>query len=602
MTAVPREQSEPQPTEIREALARLSASETLRNSPQLAAFLAFVVEAALRGETDRIKGYTIGVEALGRSERFDPQSDPIVRVEATRLRRAMARYYAEEGARDPIIIELPRGSYVPLFRSRVEAAEPPPATSDEGPPPAASGTMRPPAGVSLRMLVVFAALLAIGAVLGARAWPPAAETERPAAAVTNPTQSGQTARPQAPDQIPPGNGQPNLAIAPFSVTGLRGGTMLQASTLRDKISDAFSLFDTANIVTYTDSSQPVIPGADNLARPDYVLHATVEYHADTTTTLRFRLVDAREGSVIWSFSFDRLTAAADPALSEENIIVDLASMVMQPYGVIRSHERSRQLAGNGLDDRRRCIVVASESVRTYDPQLNKEAQECLRRVTGEDPGFALGHAYLSVVYFYAARNGFDLPPSDTPIEDETLAAAQRGVHLRPESARVQSALCLALHMRGDRGGADKACQRAIALNRYDMIMRVLYGAVLVSNGEIERGREMLLSASRRSPVRAASYYFFLFAASYMLGDAAAAAQQADRLASESNEFGLLARTLALQLNGDKDGALRIYQRLTGLKPGWRTKPDTELRRYFHDTKITSRMAADLTALGQTVVQ
>ena len=76
----------------------MAASEAFRGSPQLVAFLRYVVEATLRGEHDRIKGYTIAVEALGRAEDFDPQSDPIVRVEATRLRRAINRYYARTAA------------------------------------------------------------------------------------------------------------------------------------------------------------------------------------------------------------------------------------------------------------------------------------------------------------------------------------------------------------------------------------------------------------------------------------------------------------------------------------------------------------------------
>jgi hypothetical protein len=82
----------PTPDEIRAALDRVVTSEVFERSPQLGAFLRFVVEAALRGRTDRIKAYTIGVEVLRRDTKFDPQTDPIVRVEATRLRRAMVRY------------------------------------------------------------------------------------------------------------------------------------------------------------------------------------------------------------------------------------------------------------------------------------------------------------------------------------------------------------------------------------------------------------------------------------------------------------------------------------------------------------------------------
>src|SRR5579863_1863364 len=98
----------PSSGEIRAIVARIAASEEFRASPQLVAFLTFVVEAVLSGDSDRIKAYTIGVEAFGRGSGFDPQADPIVRVEATRLRRTMERYYAGTGMSDPVMIELSR--------------------------------------------------------------------------------------------------------------------------------------------------------------------------------------------------------------------------------------------------------------------------------------------------------------------------------------------------------------------------------------------------------------------------------------------------------------------------------------------------------------
>src|ERR1044072_4442140 len=111
-----RDDERPTIEEVRAALDRIAASEAFRASPQLVAFLRYVVEATLRGGQDRIKGYTIAVEALGRGDDFDPQHDPIVRVEAMRLRRALQRYYANGGGDDAVQIVLPRGSYVPVFR------------------------------------------------------------------------------------------------------------------------------------------------------------------------------------------------------------------------------------------------------------------------------------------------------------------------------------------------------------------------------------------------------------------------------------------------------------------------------------------------------
>jgi hypothetical protein len=105
-------------SEVLRSLDHVLANRKFRASPRLSSFLRFVVVTTVDGRGARLKGYTIGVEALGRGDSFNPQIDPIVRVEAARLRRALARYYAADGVLDPIVIELPLGGYVPLFRWR----------------------------------------------------------------------------------------------------------------------------------------------------------------------------------------------------------------------------------------------------------------------------------------------------------------------------------------------------------------------------------------------------------------------------------------------------------------------------------------------------
>jgi adenylate cyclase len=80
-------------------------------------FIGFVVNEALEGRASQLKGYTIAVAVYGRSESFDPQIDPIVRVEAGRLRRALAHYYLTTGKNDPVRIEIPKGGYIPTFQT-----------------------------------------------------------------------------------------------------------------------------------------------------------------------------------------------------------------------------------------------------------------------------------------------------------------------------------------------------------------------------------------------------------------------------------------------------------------------------------------------------
>src|SRR5262249_14276384 len=84
-------------------------------SVSVSRLLRYTVEAALRGEKDKLKEYVIGLEVFDRGEGFDPGHDAIVRVQARKLREKLDDYYRTEVAGDPVGIECPRGGYVPSF-------------------------------------------------------------------------------------------------------------------------------------------------------------------------------------------------------------------------------------------------------------------------------------------------------------------------------------------------------------------------------------------------------------------------------------------------------------------------------------------------------
>lgn len=108
--------------DIRAALARIVAHPLFARSIKLQSFLTYVVEETLAGRAGRLKAYNIATVALGRAESFDPSQDPIVRVEASRLRRALSAYYAGDGAHDAVRIMMNTGSYQPVFVAGVADA------------------------------------------------------------------------------------------------------------------------------------------------------------------------------------------------------------------------------------------------------------------------------------------------------------------------------------------------------------------------------------------------------------------------------------------------------------------------------------------------
>lgn len=103
--------------DVTAALNAILAVDKFAASPQMSAFLKYVVEQTLLGNTRRIKAFTVGLEALGKSANFDPQTDPSVRVLAKRLRSSLDTYYVQHPD-TPIFIEMKPGSYVPKFLVR----------------------------------------------------------------------------------------------------------------------------------------------------------------------------------------------------------------------------------------------------------------------------------------------------------------------------------------------------------------------------------------------------------------------------------------------------------------------------------------------------
>ena len=106
------------PPAVRAQLEKILFSSVFANSERLRRFLRFAVEEALQGKGDQIKEYRIGTEVFDRNASYDPRIDPIVRVEASRLRGKLREYYQTDGAADPVIIELPKGGYTPVFLQR----------------------------------------------------------------------------------------------------------------------------------------------------------------------------------------------------------------------------------------------------------------------------------------------------------------------------------------------------------------------------------------------------------------------------------------------------------------------------------------------------
>ncbi len=113
----------PQKEECERQIQRILRSATFRNASMLQQLLQFLAAKAFDHGSESLKEYTIGVEALSRPQDFDPKTDTIVRVQIHRLRQKLKEYYDSDGSRDPVLVDIPKGHYVPSFEAAAPDAE-----------------------------------------------------------------------------------------------------------------------------------------------------------------------------------------------------------------------------------------------------------------------------------------------------------------------------------------------------------------------------------------------------------------------------------------------------------------------------------------------
>jgi hypothetical protein len=113
------------PAAIREQLQRLLTHPLFANSRRYPALLAYTVEETLKGNATELKERSIGIEVFGRTPTYDANADPVVRITAGEVRKRLSLYYYDSSHTGELVIELPLGSYVPVFRQSEPIVEPP---------------------------------------------------------------------------------------------------------------------------------------------------------------------------------------------------------------------------------------------------------------------------------------------------------------------------------------------------------------------------------------------------------------------------------------------------------------------------------------------
>ena len=339
------------------ALNKIVASDEFATSPQLTAFLTFSVNQTLDGQGPALKAYTIATEVLGRPSAFDPQNDPIVRVEATRLRRAIDRYYATQGTDDQLRITMPKGGYSVSFEAHdAEQAR----TNSVG--PFARSDRESNFSIKLTILLGIAFVGTAAATgIGWKVW-----SERQVNAtlpqilslqeVPEPARNQPKATSAIPSHIP--NWKPRLAAIAVQ-------TDSTAKRFIDDIVDIMIRFDG---ITVFRQSIPDNPVPEDL----YTLEGTVR--SDSASTIDIRLIHAASGRIV-------LTNAITLRADEQALQIrarKLALEIAGRNGIIRTDAlpaaSTNATAGTSPQA---CLALVHVAIKTQEVELLASARHCM---------------------------------------------------------------------------------------------------------------------------------------------------------------------------------------------------------------------------------
>ncbi len=341
------------PLLIQDALQRVLASRDFVNSERKRRFLKFVVQETLAGRAGRIKAYAIALDVFDRGPSFDPVADPVVRIEAGRLRRCLEHYYLGEGAADRIRITIPKGGYVPQFivmdgdgRSVPEAlrdadqpnagqlAEIIPAKVAAHPALAVAGSSSPPLAPSrlglLKRRRWLASILSLLLVLSIVIWG--------ATLVLQPrilADGRRTAGPGPSLMVPPfanDSGDPALNSFAKGITENVIGGLIGFENVRVFGVDPRSRYDTET------APRAAAPGV----HIGYVLKGRIS-RAGNQIQITVALLQAADNQFLWSGRFCREFSPNNMIEVPHDIAMQVAGVLAQPHGVI--DEELRNTAG-----------------------------------------------------------------------------------------------------------------------------------------------------------------------------------------------------------------------------------------------------------------
>ena len=429
------------PELVKKQLHQILQQEELKRSPILAKFLEFVVISRLEGKEDEIKEYTIGVKALGKPMSFNPQLDAVVRIHASRLRNFLFKYYHGAGKDDLIFIDIPKGTYIPLFERNNEKSE------------------------VLRHFV------------------------NSQAEINSYERSSRQYRPQ--------QTRPVVAVLPFHDLSPDSSNNNFLTSLAEQLTTELARFDNISIISFyaTQNFNPVTKDLKDLQKEnqiDYVLTGSLRLSTGALR-LSIQLMMVENGNILWSDSFHRNDLSDENSMDiQDEIISQIANVVADDHGIVGKLNKLKPWKNSQQQNIvHEAIIQYFDYTYNYDLKKFATTLELMEKAYRFADDNALVAAILGKLYLdqYACS-----AECNRPLLDKGLELSNKAVRLDPRSQHAQKALAWGLVLSGQKEKSIEVIDRCIAINPTAASNLGTMGLGLVMQGEYKNGFLMLTQA------------------------------------------------------------------------------------------------------------
>ncbi|HEC01773.1 MAG TPA: hypothetical protein ENI91_08780 [Sphingomonadales bacterium] len=504
------------PDQIKAQLAHILASETFANKNRIQRFLDYVVTEYLADNAHLIKGYTLGLEVFDKDETFDPQKDAIVRVEAGRLRRLLEHYYMDEGQDRPVHISLPKGAYAP----KVELAAPSKAPAQKDP--------------------VFSAAAA------------------------------------------PATG-PAIAVLPFENLSGEPSEELFCDGITEEIINHLSFSPSLYVISRRTTAQYKGKAVDirRLSaelEAHYILEGSIR-RAGEHLRVSAQLLNATNGAVVWSKSYDRKLNPENLIDVQDEIAAHVAATIGDTYGtVMRTSAVDMKRSSTEYMEAYESMLLLHDYLFELSPETHLKARTSLEKAVKIDPNYPDAWAGLAFLALDEYRFSFNVL-ADDPLE-QARKYAEKSIGLSSKYSIAWYAMTIINFHKGDIETFEDNIKMGLSIAPNSPAILADSGVYLCLLGKLDEGLSLVRKAMDLNPQHPGWCRFALCHDHYIRGEYDKAIDQV-RFIETPNWFWPHALQAILYAKlGNEKGAAEGRANVLRLYPDFPENAEQECRKWF----------------------